>query len=111
MPGPIKAKVHATPSKQMATAFFDAKGLISTNNMPRGTMVNANYIVGALGKFFEIFRQRRPMMAEQECFSNGTILRSILPPFSEIGSPPNASCCWKNCRIHLSSPLPIFTSF
>ena len=68
LPGPIKAKVHATRSKQMVLAFFDAKGLISTKNMPRGTMVNANYIVGALGKFLTILRQKRRVMAVQEWF-------------------------------------------
>jgi hypothetical protein len=38
--------------KQMVLAFFDAKGLIYANYMPRGTMVNAKYIVDARGKFF-----------------------------------------------------------
>ncbi len=41
-PGPIKAKVHATRAKQMVLAFFNAKGLIYTNYVPKGTMVNAN---------------------------------------------------------------------
>ena len=68
MSGPIKAKVHATCPKQMATAFFDVKGLIYTNYMPRGTTVNANYIVGPLGKFLTIFRQKRLVMAVQEWF-------------------------------------------
>ena len=63
MPGPIKAKVHATCSKQMATAFFYVKGLIYNNYMSRGNRVNANYIVGALGKFLTIFRQNRRAMA------------------------------------------------
>ncbi len=35
-PGPIKAKVHATREKQMVIAFFDSKGLIYTNYVPRG---------------------------------------------------------------------------
>ena len=68
MPGPIKAKVHTTCSKQMATAFFDVKGLIYNNDMSRGTRVNAKYIVGALGKFLTIFRQKRRVMAVQEWF-------------------------------------------
>ena len=66
--GPIKAKVHGTCPKQMAPAFFDMKGLIYTNYVPRGTTVNANYIVGALGKFLTIFRRKRPVMAVQEWF-------------------------------------------
>ena len=68
LPGPIKAKIHATHSKQMVVAFFEATGLIYTNYMPRGNRVNANYIVGALGKFFKIFRQKKPLMADQGCF-------------------------------------------
>ena len=68
MPGPIKAKTHASCSKQMDTAFFDVKGLIYNNYMSRGTRVNANYIVGALGKSLTIFRQKRHVMAVQEWF-------------------------------------------
>jgi histone-lysine N-methyltransferase SETMAR len=35
----------------MVLAFFDSKGLIYTNYVPTGTMVNAKYILNALGKF------------------------------------------------------------
>ena len=52
----------------MVVALFNAKGLIYTNYLPRGTMVNANYIVGALGKSLTIFRQKRHVMAVQEWF-------------------------------------------
>jgi hypothetical protein len=62
-PGPIKAKVHVSRSKQMVLAFFDSKGLIYTNYVPKGTTVNANHIVEALGKFLKVFRQKRPEMA------------------------------------------------
>jgi hypothetical protein len=48
----------------MVLAFFDAKGFIYTNYMPRGTTVNANNIMEALGKFMKIFRKKRPIMAE-----------------------------------------------
>jgi histone-lysine N-methyltransferase SETMAR len=61
-PGPVKAKVHATRTKQMVLAFFDSKGLISTNYVPRGSTVNANYIVEALGSFLKILRKKRPQM-------------------------------------------------
>ena len=77
--------------------------------MSRGTRVNANYIVGALGKFFKKnFRQKKPLMAKQNGFSSVKMLQFILPPLSEIGSPPKASCCWNNCCIHLSSSLQTF---
>jgi hypothetical protein len=59
MPGPIKAKVHASRTKQMV-AFF---GVIYTNYLPRGNRVNVHYIVDALDKFLNIFKQKRPEMA------------------------------------------------
>jgi hypothetical protein len=52
-PGPIKARVHANRTKQMLLAFFDNKDLIYTNIVLRGSMVNANYIVKALGTFMK----------------------------------------------------------
>jgi hypothetical protein len=61
-PGPIKGKVQASRTKQMVLAFFDSKGLIYTNYVPTGTMVNAKYIVDALGKFLKVFKQKRPEM-------------------------------------------------
>ena len=41
-------------TSQMVLAFFDNKGPICTNNVPRGATVNANNIVGALGKFMKM---------------------------------------------------------
>jgi hypothetical protein len=35
-PGPIKAKVHATRSKQFVLAIFNNEGLIYTNYVPKG---------------------------------------------------------------------------
>jgi histone-lysine N-methyltransferase SETMAR len=68
-PGPIIAKVHASRTKQMVLAFFDSKDLIYTNYMPKGTTVNAKYIVEALGKFLKVFKQKRLEMAVGDwCF-------------------------------------------
>jgi hypothetical protein len=61
-PGPVKAKVHATRTKPMVLAFFNSMGLVYTNYMPRGTSVNANYIVEALGTFMKILRRKRLQM-------------------------------------------------
>jgi hypothetical protein len=47
-------------------AFFNIKGLIYTNYMPRGTRVNVNYIVDSLGKFLKIFKQKRLEMAARD---------------------------------------------
>jgi len=67
-PGPIKAKVHASRTKQMVLAFFDSKGLIYTNYVPRGQTVNATYIIEALYKFLKVFRKKRPILASQDWF-------------------------------------------
>jgi hypothetical protein len=52
--GLTKAKVHVSRMKQMVLAFFDSKGLIYTNYVPRGTTVNTKYSVDALGKFLMV---------------------------------------------------------
>jgi histone-lysine N-methyltransferase SETMAR len=61
-PGPINPKVQASRTKQIVLAFF------RTNNVPRGTTLNDNYIVEALGKFMKIFRKKWPAMAEGKWF-------------------------------------------
>jgi hypothetical protein len=50
----------------MVLAFFNHKGLIYTNYVPRGNTVNAKYIVDALGKFLKVFKQNRPEMAARD---------------------------------------------
>jgi histone-lysine N-methyltransferase SETMAR len=52
----------------MLLAFFDSKGLIYTNIVPRGSMVNANYIVKALGTFMQHLKKKRPEMVSREWF-------------------------------------------
>jgi histone-lysine N-methyltransferase SETMAR len=47
----------------MVLAFFDSKGLIYMNYVPKGSTVTTNYIVEALGNFLKVFRQKRPEMA------------------------------------------------
>jgi len=64
-PGPLKARVQASRTKHMVMAFFDAKGLIYTNVVPKGESVNAAYIVKALGRFLRYLKQKRPELAEQ----------------------------------------------
>jgi len=68
LPGPIKAKVHASRTKQMVLAFFDSKGLIYTNIVPRGTTVNSAYILKALAAFLKHFRKKRPALAAGDWF-------------------------------------------
>ncbi len=65
--GPMKAKVHATRSKQMVLAFFD-EGLIYTNYVLKGQTVNGNYVAEALSKFLVTFKKKRQNMAAGEWF-------------------------------------------
>jgi hypothetical protein len=78
-PGPIKARVHASRTKQMLLTFFNSKGLIYTHIMPRGSTINANYIPKALGKFL-VHLKKRPEMVQQEWISTGTTRPSIPLP-------------------------------
>ncbi len=67
-PGPIKARVHASRTKQMVMAFFDSRGLIYSHIIPKGAKINATYIVMVLGIFLKKLRQKRPEMASREWF-------------------------------------------
>jgi histone-lysine N-methyltransferase SETMAR len=62
-PGPVKAKVHASRTKQMVLVFFDSKGVIYTNYVPRGSTVNTAYIKTALQRFVKVLKKKRPDMA------------------------------------------------
>jgi hypothetical protein len=66
--GPPKPKVYETRSKQTVLAFFDNEGLIYTNYVPRGKMVNVDYIVEALSRFLAVFKKKRLNMAAGEWF-------------------------------------------
>jgi hypothetical protein len=89
--GPIMAKVQASRSKQMLLAFFDSKGLIYTHIVPRGSTVNAAYIVKVLDIFMRHFKKKRPVMAEQPWFFHWDKPRSTPPPSSRIGLSPTTS--------------------
>jgi histone-lysine N-methyltransferase SETMAR len=65
-PGPVKAKVAASCTKQVLVAFFDNKELVYTHIVPRGITINANYTIIVLGKFMKHLRIKRPEMVEQE---------------------------------------------
>ena len=67
-PGPLKARVHASRQKQMVLVFFDAKGVIYTNIIPRGQTVNEAYITKALALFMKKMQQKRPELLDGEWF-------------------------------------------
>jgi hypothetical protein len=64
-PGPLKAKVQASRSKQMVFAFFDLRGLIYTHIASRSATINAPYVVDVLGKFWRSLRLKRPELLSQ----------------------------------------------
>ena len=81
-PGPIRCKTQASRVKQMVLAFQDREGLIYTNMVPRGTTVNAVYIISALKVFLKRMKQKRLLKKEVGfflhwdnawCTSSGTI--------------------------------------
>jgi hypothetical protein len=45
VPGPAKAKVHATRTKTMVLAFFDYQGVMYNHYAPNGKTVNSIYVV------------------------------------------------------------------
>jgi histone-lysine N-methyltransferase SETMAR len=65
-PGPIKARVHASRTKQMVLVFFDAKGVIYTNYAPKGETINASYIRSAASRFLKVFKEKQPIMSSQD---------------------------------------------
>ena len=68
IPGPIKAKVHATLTKQMVIAFFDTQGMVNTNCVPMGETVNAAFFLESLQRFMKTFKAKRPEIAAEEWF-------------------------------------------
>jgi hypothetical protein len=75
----------------MVLAFFDAKGFIYTIYVPRGTIVNAMYIIEDLGSFMKILKKKRPVLAVGEWFLHWDNALVTLPPLSLIGWRPGAS--------------------
>ena len=67
-PGPIKAWVHASRQKQMLLAYFDSKGVIYTDYVPRGETVNAQFIIKSLRRFLKIYKDKRSARAGQDWF-------------------------------------------
>jgi hypothetical protein len=90
-PGPLKAKVHASRTKQMLLAFFYNRRLIYSHIVPKGSSVNGKYIVKALGNFLKQLKKKKPQMVQQEWWFHWTMRRSIWPRWFRSGSPPTTS--------------------
>ncbi len=52
----------------MVLVFFDAKGVIYMNYVPKGETVNAEYIKKALARFLKVFKAKWLIMASQDWF-------------------------------------------
>jgi hypothetical protein len=63
----------------MVLVFFDAKGVIYTNYVPKGETVNAEYIKKALARFLKVSRRRGRSCHPRTGSCAGTTPRSILP--------------------------------
>jgi hypothetical protein len=63
-PGPLKARVHSSRTKQMVMAFFNLRAMIYTHIVPRPII--AAYTIKVLGTFLEHFKKKRPAMAQQQ---------------------------------------------
>ena len=63
---------HPNPIKQpcIPASLPDGFSILSSQDLlPRGTTVNANHIVGALGNFMKVFKKNRLEMAVGEWFT------------------------------------------
>jgi hypothetical protein len=67
-PGPVKARFHATRTKTMVLAFFDSKGMIYNNYVPKAQTVNKEYVIKALQEFLRKLRKKRPELVNREWF-------------------------------------------
>jgi hypothetical protein len=68
-PGPLKAKMQASCSKQMLLAFFDSRGLIYMHIAPWSATVNGVYVVDVLCRFWKnLLLKRSKMMSKQWFF-------------------------------------------
>ncbi len=50
-PGPVKGKVHDTRTKTMVLTFFNSKGMVYNNYVPKDQTVNKDYVLKTLQKF------------------------------------------------------------
>jgi hypothetical protein len=67
-PGPINATLHVSRNKQLVMVIIDSQGLIYTHIIPKGSKINAIYIVKVLSIFIKKLRQKLPEMVSREWF-------------------------------------------
>ncbi len=98
-PGPVKAKVHTSRTKQMLLAFFDSQGLIYSHIVPKGSSVNGKFNVKALGNFLKQWRSKGLRWFNRNGGSTWTMRWSIWPRWFRSGSQPTTSSGLNTLRI------------
>ena len=61
---PKKAKVGLSANKVMATVFWNARGVIHIDYLPKGRTINGEYYTNLLHRFNEDLKQKRPHLAK-----------------------------------------------
>ena len=59
-PAPKKAKVVSSAGKVMATVFWDAKGVVLVDYLPKGQTINGEYYAKLLRQLREAIKAKRP---------------------------------------------------
>ncbi len=59
-----KSACHET-TKTMVLAFFDSRGMVYTNYVPKGKSVNGNFIAGALRTFLKHSKKKMPEIVKE----------------------------------------------
>jgi hypothetical protein len=85
-PGPVLAKVHYSRTKLMLLVFFESKGLMYSNIVPKGSAVNRTYIVKALG-LSEAVEKKEACVVELEVVPSG----QCSGKYDHCGLPPTTS--------------------
>ncbi len=79
-PGPLKAKVHTSRTKQMVLVFFDAKGIIYMNFVLKGKLLMPPTSRLPWPDFSKFSNRRGPSWRCRSGDCIGTMPRSMPPP-------------------------------
>jgi hypothetical protein len=65
---PVKARVHASRTKQMLFTFCESRGLIYQRITPRDAIINANYTMLVVGLCMKSVKMNRHEMVARDLF-------------------------------------------
>ncbi len=107
-PGPVKAKVSASRTKQIVLVLVHNKGIVYRNYMSRGAKGSADYIGSALKMFMKAHCQKWPYLRPGERvfhLDNALVPTTQVSAGAPAGSPPPLLPCTP-----MTSPLPTCSS-